>query len=140
MIFIDNTTIITTLYHPINTTLPHRFDNLVILQGGRADTIDFRDIISGGDAYTEALDFIIGGDLDIILQLTNSWSFEKTRIACIPLCITKTQLLLEITLPPQFKKGQYYSKLYANDKLLGKNIVQVGSLKPKYINNNHGRK
>lgn len=139
MIFIDNTTIITTLYHPINTTLPHRFDNLVILQGGRADTIDFRDIISGGDAYTEALDFIIGGDLDIILELTNSWSFEKTRISCIPLCITKTQLLLEITLPPQFKKGQYYSKLYANDKLLGKNIVQVGSLKPKYVNN-HGRK
>lgn len=139
MIFIDNTTIITTLYHPINTTLPHRFDNLVILQGGRADTIDFRDIISGGDAYTEALDFIIGGDLDIILELTNSWSYIKTRIACIPLCITKTQLLLEITLPPQFKKGQYYSKLYANDKLLGKNIVQVGSLKPKYINN-HGRK
>ncbi|MEE3439926.1 hypothetical protein [Ruminococcus sp.] len=139
MIFIDNTTIITTLYHPINTTLPHRFDNLVILQGGRADTIDFRDIISGGDAYTEALDFIIGGDLDIILELTNSWSYIKTRIACIPLCITKTRILLEITLPPQFKKGQYYSKLYANDKLLGKNIVQVGSLKPKYINN-HGRK
>lgn len=138
MIIIDNTTIITTLYHPINTSLPHRFDNLAILQGGRAKTIDFRDIISGGNANTEALDFIIGGDLDIILELTNSWSFIKTRISCIPLCITKTRILLEIILPPQLKPGQYYSKLYANDKLLGKNIVQLGSLKPKYINN-HGR-